>query len=67
MAVESPVLTTDSLNSQVPLVTLNSLASQKTSNIPQVSLISADAFVRASKLEGSQCFSINLKVDEASR
>jgi hypothetical protein len=30
-------------------------------------LISTDAFIRASKLEGSQCFSINLKVNEASR
>jgi hypothetical protein len=66
MAVKSPVLATDSLNSQAPLVTPSSPASRKTSNIPEVSLISADTFIRASKLEGSRCFSINLKVDEAS-
>jgi hypothetical protein len=64
--VKSTVLATDSLNSQAPLVTPSSPASWKTSNIPEVFLISADTFIRASKLEGSQCFSINLKVDEVS-
>jgi hypothetical protein len=66
MAVKSTVLATDSLNSQAPLVTPSTPASWKTSDIPEVSLISADTFIRASKLEGSQCFSINLKADEAS-
>ena len=43
------------------------LASSTTiSEPPKISLINASAFFRASKLDGSQCFSINLQVDEAS-
>jgi hypothetical protein len=60
--INSTVLATDIIKSQA---TSTPSASPDTSAIPKVSLIDAGSFLRASKMEGSRCYSISLKVDEA--